>query len=324
MKRFYLLFAVAIAVMLFFGCKKTDSAEGNPFFEATWDTPYGVPPFDRIKFEHFRPAFERGMSLQNEEIATIVESKDEPTFENVILAYDNSGEMLSKVSRVFSLLNSAETNEQMQALSAELSPLQSAHRDAIILNDKLFSKVKTIYDKRGALNLNAEQLRLTEKIYDSFVRSGALSGEEDKARLKQINEQLSALSVKFGQNLLAETNAYTLEVTKEDLKGIPETVCDAAQEQAAKMEKGDGKYIFTLHKPSMLPLLTYAENRSLREQIYKAYISRGNNDNENDNKSTIADIISLRYEKAKLLGFDTFADYVVSNQMAKSLSLIHI
>ncbi len=323
MKRFLRLFAVAMIIMTVCGCKKSAESGENPFFEAEWDTPYGAPPFDRIAFEHFKPAFERGMSLQNEEIATIVESKDEPTFENVILAYDNSGEMLSRVSRVFSTLNSAETNEQMQALSAELSPLRAAHSDAITLNEKLFDKIKAVYDKRNALGLDAEQLRLTEKIYDGFVRSGALLSAEDKARLKQINEQLSALSVKFGQNLLAETNAFVLEVAnKEDLKGVPETACDAAREQANKLDKGN-VYAFTLQKPSMLPLLTYADNRNLREQIYKAYIARGNNDNENDNKSVIADIISLRYEKAKLLGFDTFADYVVSNQMAKTPEAVY-
>ena len=324
MKRFLGLFALAMIIMTVSGCKSSDSSVDNPFFEAEWDTPYGTPPFDRIKFEHFKPAFERGMSLQNEEISVIVESKEEPTFENVILAYDNSGEMLSRVSRAFSTLNSAETNEQMQALSAELSPLRAAHSDAITLNDKLFAKIKAVYDKRNAMDLTPEQLRLTEKIYDGFVRSGALLSEGDKARLKQINEQLSALSVKFGQNLLAETNAFVLEVSnKDDLKGIPETACDAAREQAAKMDKGNDKYVFTLHKPSMLPLLTYAENRALREQIYKAYIQRGNNDNENDNKAVIADIIALRYEKAQLLGFDTFADYVVSNQMAKTPEAVY-
>ncbi len=323
MKRFLGLFAVAMIIMTVCGCKKGIESGENPFFEAEWATPYGAPPFDRIEFEHFKPAFERGMSLQNEEISAIVESKEEPTFENVILAYDNSGEMLSRVSRVFSTLNSAETNEQMQALSAELSPLRAAHSDAITLNEKLFDKIKAVYDKRNALGLDAEQLRLTEKIYDGFVRSGALLSAEDKARLKQINEQLSALSVKFGQNLLAETNAFVLEVAnKEDLKGVPETACDAAREQANKLDKGN-VYAFTLQKPSMLPLLTYADNRNLREQIYKAYIARGNNDNENDNKAVIADIISLRYEKAKLLGFDTFADYVVSNQMAKTPEAVY-
>ena len=190
-------------------------------------------------------------------------------------------------------------------------------------SERLFDKIKAVYDKRNALGLDAEQLRLTEKIYDGFVRSGALLSAEDKARLKQINEQLSALSVKFGQNLLAETNAFVLEVAnKEDLKGVPETACDAAREQANKLDNGN-VYAFTLQKPSMLPLLTYADNRNLREQIYKAYIARGNNDNENDNKSVIADIISLRYEKAKLLGFDTFADYVVSNQMAKTPEAVY-
>jgi peptidyl-dipeptidase Dcp len=191
-------------------CKKGTEVTDNPFFEDEWTTPYGVPPFDRIKMEHYAPAFERGMSLHNEQIEAIVSSVEEPTFENTILAYDNSGQMLMRVATVFELLNSAETNDQMQAYASEIFPRLAAHYDAIAMNEALFERVKQVYNSRAAQRLTGDELRLTEKMYEDFVRSGALLSAEDKASLQQINEQLSALSVKFGQNVLAETNAFTL------------------------------------------------------------------------------------------------------------------
>ncbi|MBQ8437156.1 MAG: peptidase M3, partial [Alistipes sp.] len=177
----------------------------NPFFEQEWATPYGVPPFDRIRMEHYAPAFERGMSLHNEQIEAIVSSNEEPTFENTVLAYDNSGELLSRVATVFELLASAETNDQMQAYASEIFPRLAAHYDAIAMNDTLFERVKQVYESRVAQCLTGDELRLTEKMYEDFVLSGALLSEEDQSKLSQINEQLSALSVKFGQNVLAET-----------------------------------------------------------------------------------------------------------------------
>ncbi len=294
----------------------------NPFFEPEWATPYGVPPFDRIRMEHYAPAFERGMSLHNEQIEAIVSSNEEPTFENTVLAYDNSGEMLSRVATVFELLASAETNDQMQAYASEIFPRLAAHYDAIAMNDALFERVKQVYESRVAQCLTGDELRLTEKMYEEFVRSGALLSEEDKAKLSQINEQLSALSVKFGQNVLAETNAFTLEAELDELDGLPTSARDAAREQAKSMGKGD-KFVFTLQKPSMLPLLTYAQDRSMREKIYKAYLARGNNGNEYDNNQIVADMARLRYDKARLLGYDSYAHYVTSNEMASSPEAVY-
>ena len=322
MKRFFVLFAFATLIMSISSCKKQADVTDNPFFEQEWATPYGVPPFDRIRMEHYAPAFERGMSLHNEQIEAIVSSNEEPTFENTVLAYDNSGELLSRVATVFELLASAETNDQMQAYASEIFPRLAAHYDAIAMNDTLFERVKQVYESRVAQCLTGDELRLTEKMYEDFVRSGALLSEEDKAKLSQINEQLSALSVKFGQNVLAETNAFTLEAELDELDGLPTSVRDAAREQAKSMGKGD-KFVFTLQKPSMLPLLTYAQDRSMREKIYKAYLARGNNGNEYDNNQIVADMARLRYEKARLLGYDSYAHYVTSNEMASSPEAVY-
>ena len=322
MKRFFGLFFLLALVLSMNSCKKGAEVTDNPFFEDEWTTPYGVPPFDRIKMEHYAPAFERGMSLHNEQIEAIVSSVEEPTFENTILAYDNSGQLLMRVATVFELLNSAETNDQMQAYASEIFPRLAAHYDAIAMNEALFERVKQVYNSRAAQRLTGEELRLTEKMYEDFVRSGALLSAEDKASLQQINEQLSALSVKFGQNVLAETNAFTLEVDLTDLDGLPTSVRDAAREQAKSMGKGD-KYIFTLQKPSMLPLLTYAQNRTLREQIYKAYLKRGDNGNEYDNNQIVAQMAQLRYRKAQLLGYDSYAHYVTSNEMASTPEAVY-
>ena len=322
MKRFFGLFFLLTLVLSMNSCKKGAEVTDNPFFEDEWTTPYGVPPFDRIKMEHYAPAFERGMSLHNEQIEAIVSSVEEPTFENTILAYDNSGQMLMRVATVFELLNSAETNDQMQTYASEIFPRLAAHYDAIAMNEALFERVKQVYNSRAAQRLTGDELRLTEKMYEDFVRSGALLSAEDKASLQQINEQLSALSVKFGQNVLAETNAFTLEVDLTDLDGLPTSVRDAAREQAKSMGKGD-KYIFTLQKPSMLPLLTYAQNRTLREQIYKAYLKRGDNGNEYDNNQIVAQMAQLRYRKAQLLGYDSYAHYVTSNEMASTPEAVY-
>ena len=321
MKRFSGLLAFVMVIMSLSACKNRNNMADNPFFESEWTTPYGVPPFDRIRFEHYKPAFEQGMSLHNEEIARIVESSEEPTFENTILAFDNSGQMLSRVATVFGMLEAAETNEQMQDLSPEIMPQLAAHSDSFLMNEKLFDRVKSVYERREALKLDDEQKRLTEKIYNSFVRSGALLSTENKNRLKQINEKLSSHSVTFGQNLLSETNDYVLELTREDVVGVPGNVRDAAMELAKS--KGKESYMFTLHEPSRIPLLTYAKKRSVREAIFKAYIARGNNGNEYDNKSIVAEMAQLRCEKAELLGYDSYAEYVTSDEMAGSAKAVY-
>ena len=247
-------------------CNSPKSAGENPFF-TQWDTPFGVPPFDKIRAEHFMPAFERGMSLHDAEIDAITSNNDEPTFENTILAYDNAGQMLAQTELIFGMLCAAETNERMQALQEQVMPLLSAHRDKIRLDEKLFARVKDVYDRRASLGLDAEQSRLLRKTYDAFVRSGALLDAGQKARLKEINGELSLTAVKFGNNILAENNNFALELTADDLEGLPSGVRDAAREKAQAMGKGD-KWVFTLHKPSLIPFLTYSAKRYLREKIY--------------------------------------------------------
>ena len=302
-------------------CDSRKTAGENPFF-TQWDTPHGVPPFDKILPEHFMPAFERGMSLHEAEIDAITSNKDEATFENTILAYDNAGQMLAQAELVFGMLCAAETNDRMQALQEQAMPLLAAHRDKIRLDDKLFARVKEVYDRRAALELDAEQMRLLQKTYDSFVRAGALLGPEQKARLKEINGQLSLTAVKFGNNILAENNNFVLELKSDELDGLPAGIRDAARDKARQMGKGD-KWVFTLHKPSLIPLLTYSTRRDLREKIYKAYLNRCNNGDEYDNKQLINDFIRLRTEKAHLLGYPSYAAYVVADEMAGTTDAVY-
>ena len=320
MKRITALLTL-ILTMTLVSCKSDKHAGENPFF-AEWNTPYGVPPFDRIAPEHFLPALERGMSLHDAEIDAITSDNDAPTFENVILAYDRSGRMLAQTELIFGMLCAAENTPEMQALQERVMPLLAAHADKILLNEKLFERVKAVYDRRGALELDAEQNRLLEKTYHDFVRAGALLDAEQKARLKAINGELSLAAVKFGQNILAENGNYALVLESADLDGIPSNVRDQAREKAEATGK-KGKYVFTLHKPSLIPFLTYSQKRELREEIYKAYLNRCNNGDEYDNKQLINDFIRLRTEKAHLLGYSSYADYVVADEMAGTTDAVY-
>ena len=320
MKRITALLTL-ILTMTLVSCKSDKHAGENPFF-AEWNTPYGVPPFDRIAPEHFLPALERGMSLHDAEIDAITSDNDAPTFENVILAYDRSGRMLAQTELVFGMLCAAENTPEMQALQERVMPLLAAHADKILLNEKLFERVKAVYDRRGSLELDAEQQRLLEKTYRRFVRAGALLDAERKARLKAINGELSLAAVKFGQNILAENGNYALVLESADLDGIPSNVRDQAREKAEATGK-KGKYVFTLHKPSLIPFLTYSQKRELREEIYKAYLNRCNNGDEYDNKQLINDFIRLRTEKAHLLGYPSYADYVVADEMAGTTDAVY-
>ena len=314
--------AVILLAISMIGCNKNTEAElPNPFFEQ-WNTPYGVPPFESIKTYHYEPAFERAISLHDEEIAAIVAQTEEPTFENTIAAMDRSGRMLSDVVNIFGMICAAETNEQLQELEGKLMPQLTVHNDAIQMNEELFKRVKAVYDKRLSLDLEADQIRLTEKIYDDFVRSGALLDSEKKSRLQQINEELSALSVRFGSNILAENNDFVMYQSEKQVAQLPSSVKDAARLKAKELGES-GKYAFTLHKPSLLPFLTFSPERESREQIYRAYINRGNNNNEHDNKQIIDDMIRLRTEKAHLLGYKSFAHYVTSDQMAATPNAVY-
>ncbi|MBT3386077.1 MAG: M3 family metallopeptidase [Prolixibacteraceae bacterium] len=322
-----LLLAIFAVGLVFSSCKNENkeitATMENPFF-TTWTTPFGVPPFGQILEEHYIPAIQEGITQRQAEIDAIVANTDKPTFENTILALDKSGELLSKVNGVFGPLNSANTNENMQAIAREISPLMTKHRDNISMDPELFKKVKAIYDKREELNFDAEQMRVTEKYYQDFERNGANLSAEDQEILKSLNAELSPLSLKFGENLLAETNKnFKLIIDNEaDLAGLPDDVIIRAAD-AAKRVGEEGKWVFTLAKPSMLPFLQFSEKRELREKLYRGYFMRGDNDNENDNKETIKKIVKLRDQKAKLLGFNNHAEYVIDINMAKKPQAVY-
>ena len=320
MKRIIGLSTLFLAMTLV--CCKSEKRVGeNPFF-AEWNTPYGVPPFDRIEPEHFLPALERGMSLHDAEIDAITSNNDEATFENVILAYDNSGKMLAQVALIFDMLCAAENTPALEKIQVEVAPLLASHADKILLNGKLFERVKAVYDRRATLDLDDEQMRLLEKTYRKFVRAGALLDAEQKARLKQINEELSLAAVKFGNNIRSENNNYVLMLSTGELEGLPANVREQAREKAAQLGKRD-KYAFTLQKPSLIPFLTYSSKRELREEIYKAYLNRCNNGDEYDNKQLINDFVRLRTEKAHLLGYPSYAAYVVDDEMARTTDAVY-
>ena len=292
------------------------AATENPLL-SEFETPFGTPPFNIIKEEHFLPAFKEGIELQREEIAAI-KSKEEPaTFENTIEALEYSGELLTKVSNVFDNLNSAHTNETMQAIAKETAPMLSQLRDDINLDEDLFNRIKSVYETKDQLALSQEQNRLLEKIYQDFVRGGANLSPEDKETFRNINQELAILSLQFGENVLKETNAFELIIENEDdLAGLPDDVISAAAEAASERDY-EGKWVFTLHKPSMIPFLQYSTKRGLREEIFKAYINRGNNNNEYDNKAVLSKMAALRVKRAKLLGYATHGHFVLEQNMAK-------
>ena len=299
--------------------KKSDVAETtpNPFF-TEYTTPFGVPPFDKIEVAHYKPAFLKGMEEHKKEIDTIVNNTEEPTFENTIVALDQSGELLNKVLYAFSGQSSVNTTDEIQELEQELYPLFSAHSDDISLNPALFARVKAVYDNQASLGLDKEQKKLLEETYKGFVRGGANLDADNQAKLRELNEKISVLELTFGQNMLKETNAFKLVIDKkEDLAGLPESLVAAAAETAAA-DSMEGKWVFTLHNPSVMPFLQYADNRALREKIFKAYINRGNNGNENDNKEVVKQLVAARLDKAKLLGYEDFAAYVLEENMAKN------
>ena len=297
--------------------EKKENTTMNPFFQA-YDTPYNVPPFDKIKNEHFKPAILEGIKKHEEEISAIANSSVAPTFENTILAMENAGELLSNVNTVFSNLNSANTNKEIQNIAKETAPNLSAHRDNIYLNEKLFARVKTLWDKKETLGLNLEQAKILDNSYKDFVRSGANLSDSDKAILRKINGELSLTSLKYGQNILAETNKYELVIeAKKDLAGLPQGLIDAAAADA-KAKGKEGKWVFTLSNSSVMPFLQYSSNRELRKQIWNAYQTKGNHDDELDNKKNAIDLANLRGQKARLLGFKTHSNYVLEESMAKT------
>ncbi len=293
----------------------------NPFFEK-YNTPHNTAPFDKIEVEHYEPALLEGMRLQNEEIAVIVDNADAPTFENTILALEKSGELLSNVAGVFGNLQSAETNDEMLALAQKLSPVFTEHGNNIQLNEKLFARVKAVYDQIDQLNLSAEQKRLLEKTYKGFVRYGANLSPEDQQKYRQLSEKLSLLSLQFGQNNLKETNEYVMligDVNK--LAGLPDDEIAAAAETAK--EKGMEGWAFTLQAPSYFPFMKYIKDRELRRELYMAYNSKCTNDNEYNNLEIVKDLVNTRMEIAQLLGYDNYAEYVLKERMAENSDAVY-
>lgn len=312
------IFILATSCMMY-SC--TTQTETNPFL-TEFQTEHGVPPFDKIKLEHYEPAFLKGIEEQNANIDAIVDNSEAPTFENVIVALDNSSPTLDRVSAIFYNMTEAETTDDLKELSIKLAPTLSEHSDNISLNQDLFKKVDAVYQQKDALGLTTEQQRLLEETYKGFVRSGANLSPEKQARLREVNKELSTLGIKFSDNVLNENNAFKLYIDKEeDLAGLPDWFRQSAAEKA-KEDGQEGKWLFTLGNASRLPFLQYSENRPLREQMYKAYINRGNNNDKNDNKKIITDIIKLRLEKAQLLGFDCYSNFVLDNTMAKNSTTV--
>lgn len=308
MKRLFLIL-VSLAM--------TATAFSNPLLEE-FKTPFGLPPFDKIKTKDYLPAVKEAIKLHNKEIDVIIKSKETPSFDNVIEALDRSGELLTRTLTIFYNLNSSVTNDEMQKIAEQISPLVSAHSDEILMNKKLFDKIKYVWDNQAKFNLTQEQFRLLEKYYNDFKRNGALLNEKDQARLKEINSKLSVLSLKFGNNVQKETIKFKLIIDKkEDLEGLPQSVIDAAAEDAKSMNL-EGKWVFTLQNPSVMPFLQYSAKRELREKIWRAYVNRANNNDEFDNKEIIREIANLRLERAKLLGYPNHAAYILEQNMAKT------
>ena len=289
----------------------------NPFFQA-YNTPFEVPPFDKIKNEHFKPAILEGIKKKEATVDAIANNPEAPNFENTILAMENAGELLANVNIVFSNLNGANTNDELQKIAKEVSPNLAAHNDNIYLNEKLFARIKTVWDKRESLKLNLEQAKILENLHKAFVRSGANLSVADKEKLRKINAELSITSLKYGQNILAETNKYELVISdKKDLSGLPQELINAASEDA-KVKGKEGKWIFTLSNSSVMPFLQYSSNRKLRKQIWDAYQTRANQDDDLDNKENAIKLANLRGEKARLLGYKSHSDYVLEESMAKN------
>lgn len=322
-----IMLCVLVGASIQQSCKKKEntamtSGNDNPLI-AEWNTPFEVPPFDLIENNHFKPAILEGIKDHEEEIKNIISSTEKPTFENVVVAIDNAGSTLRKVTSVLYNLTSAHTNDELQKLSQEMAPTLSEHNDNIYLNNELFQKVKAVYDQHlvstpETLQLTDEQKMLLNETYKRFVRSGANLSSEDKETLKSLNSQLSVLSLQYGDNLLNETNSYELVIDNEaDLAGLPKELIAAAAGEAKNKGK-EGKWVFTLSNASVMPFLQYADNRELRKTIWNAYQIRGNQNNDKDNKNFALKMANLRMQKAQLLGYKNHAEYVLEESMAKT------
>lgn len=292
------------------------AAAGNPLLEK-FTTPFGVPPFDKIRLEHYLPAYREAMRQQLAAIDAITSNPAAPDFANTIEALERSGDLLAEVDNVCRTMQASATSDSLQAIAQEIAPEQAAHADAIYFNEKLFARIKAVHDRRDDAGLTGEQKRLLDKYYRAFVRGGANLDAANKARVAEINKELSTLSLTFADNVLEEVNRFALVLErKEDLAGLPAAVVDAAAETAAKRGM-PGRWVFTIHKPSLIPFLQYADRRDLREKMFTAYIMQGDRGDEFDNKKILSRIASLRLERARILGYRSHADYVLEENMAK-------
>lgn len=317
-KTFYLLILAAIFLS---ACrqpvKNKTSMRKNPLL-GTFNTPFGVPPFSKIKNSDYKEAFIKGIEQQNKEIKKIADNPQAPTFANTVVTLEESGKLLERTNTIFENILSANTNDTLQKIAKDEAPVLSAHADNILMNQKLFDRIDKVYQQKDNLKLTTEQNTLLKKTYKRFVRGGAKLSAADKEKLKEINGKLSVFSLQFGDNVLADNNAFTLYLTdKKDLAGLPKPVIDAAAE-TAKAQGKNGGWMFTLNKPSLIPFLQYSSRRNLREKMFKGYIMRGDNNNQNDNKAILKQMVNLRLEKAKLLGYPTYSDYVLELNMAKN------
>ena len=309
------LMTILVSGLMFASCSKQETTD-NPLLQK-WDTPFETAPFEKIKVEHYLPAFEAAMEEHNKEIQAIIDNAEAPTFDNTIAALDYAGETLSKVAGVFFNMMAANTSEELQKVNEQVGPMMATHSDNISMNAKLFEKIKAVYDAKDSQKYTGEQLALLEKTYNKFVRSGALLDAAKQEELRKVNAELTKVEAKFDANLLKESKAYQLVIDKEEnLKGLPQGEIEKAS-ALAKQEGKEGKWIFTLDNPSFIPFVTYADNRDLRKEIFNARVNRCNNGGETDNNALVAQMSELRAKKAQLLGYETFAHYQLEERMAK-------
>ena len=309
------LMTILVSGLMLASCSKQEVSD-NPLLQK-WDTPFETAPFEKIKVEHYLPAFEAAIAEHNKEIQAIIDNAEAPTFDNTIAALDYSGETLSKVAGVFFNMMAANTSEELQKVNEQVGPMMATHSDNVSMNAKLFEKIKAVYDAKDSQKYTGEQLALLEKTYNKFVRSGALLDAAKQEELRKVNAELTKVEAKFDANLLKESKAYQLVIDKEEnLKGLPQGEIEKAA-ALAKQEGKEGKWIFTLDNPSFMPFVTYADNRDLRKEIFNARVNRCNNGGETDNNALVAQMSELRAKKAQLLGYETFAHYQLEERMAK-------
>lgn len=314
------LIAVLICSALYAFAQNTKPMN-NPLLEE-WNTPHQTVPFDKIKNEHFVPALQFAIAQAKKEIETIAKNPAPPTFENTIAALENSGGLVDRIATILSNLNSAETNAELQKIAKETSPMLSEYTNDVLLNEDLFKRIKYIYDNRASLNLDAESQMLLEKTYKRFARNGANLNAQQKELLRSIDKRLAALSLQFGENVLNDVNEFMLEITDEnDLVGLPDFVREAARETAKKKNKKG--YVFTLQAPSYIPFMTYSANRELRKQLFMAYNTRAFKNNKNNNTQVMKDIVALRHQRARLLGYPSHAHFVLEERMAQNPETVH-